>query len=71
MQGKASASNEDTPREVSDVVADDDYIPDCIGLTRKKWCKKEVTLVNEGGGEGVATGFVEFAWSSQTVDGCL
>jgi hypothetical protein len=68
MQGKASASDEDTSGEVSDVAADDDYIPDCVGLTREKWCKKEVTLLNEGG-EGVATGFVEFARSSQTVDG--
>jgi hypothetical protein len=68
MQGKASAFDEDTCGEVSDVAADDDYIPDCVGLTWEKWCKKEVTLLNEGG-EGVATGFVEFARSSQTVDG--
>jgi hypothetical protein len=62
MQGKASASDEDSSGEVSNVAADDDYIPDCVGLT---W---EVTLLNEGG-KGVATGFVEFARSSQTVDG--
>jgi hypothetical protein len=54
MQGKASTSDEDTSGEVSDVAADDDYIPDCVGLIREKWCKKEVTLLNEGG-EGVAT----------------
>jgi hypothetical protein len=68
MQGKASTSDEDTSGEVSDVAADDDYIPDCVGLIREKWCKKEVTLLNEGG-EGVATWFVEFAQSSQIVDG--
>jgi hypothetical protein len=52
MQGKALASDGDTPEEAPDITANDDYIPDCIGLTREKWCKKEVILVNEEGEGG-------------------
>jgi hypothetical protein len=36
MQGKASASDEDTSGEVFDVATDDDYIPNCVGLTQEK-----------------------------------
>jgi hypothetical protein len=49
MQGMASAFDGDTLGEVLDIIAVDNSIPDYVGLTRKKWCKKEVTLVKEGG----------------------
>jgi hypothetical protein len=46
----------------------DGSIPNCVGLPRENWCRKEVTMVNDVG-EGVASGFVEFARASQIVDG--
>jgi hypothetical protein len=60
MQGKASASDGDTHGEVPNVTAVDNSIPNCVGLTREKWYKKEVIMVNEGD-EGVTTRFVKFA----------
>jgi hypothetical protein len=45
-----------------------DPIPDCIGLSREKWCKKEVAFQNDEG-DIVATAYVEFAKECQTIDG--
>jgi hypothetical protein len=45
-----------------------DPIPDCIGLSREKWCKKEVALQNDAG-DIVAITYVEFAKECQTIDG--
>lgn len=67
MEGKASTFDGDTHEEVSVITAVNDSIPNCVGLTWEKWYKKEVIMVNKGG-EGVTTGFVEFAWISQTLD---
>jgi hypothetical protein len=49
-QGKDSASEGDTTTEELDVPVVDG----------ENWCRKEVTMVNDVG-EGVASGFVEFA----------
>jgi hypothetical protein len=59
-QGKDSASEGDTTTEELDVPVVDGSIPNCVGLSRENWCMKEVTMVNDVG-EGVASGFVEFA----------
>ena len=68
-QGSDSTSKEDTTIEESDVPTVDGSIPNCVGLFRENWCRKEVTMVNNVG-ESIAFGFVEFARASQTVDGC-
>ena len=50
------------------VIPDDEMpIPHCLGLSRDEWCKKEVSLHNEGG-EVVATAYVEFAKEWQSID---
>jgi hypothetical protein len=67
-QGKDSTSEGDTIVEEPDVLAVDSSIPNCVGLSRENWCRKEVTIVNNVG-EGIASGFVEFARASQIVDG--
>jgi hypothetical protein len=69
MQGKNSTSKGDTTTKEPDVPAMDGSIPNCIELPCENWCTKEVTMVNDVG-EGVASGFVEFARASQTIDGC-
>jgi hypothetical protein len=66
-QGEDSASEGDTT--AADHVPDiDGSIPNCVGLPRENWCRKEVTMVDDVG-EGVASDFVEFVRASQTVDG--
>jgi hypothetical protein len=66
-QGEDSTSEGDTT--AADHVPDiDGSIPNCVGLPRENWCRKEVTMVDDVG-EGVASGFVEFVRASQTVDG--
>jgi hypothetical protein len=67
-QGEDSASEGDTTAEEPDVPAMDGSIPNCVGLSCENWCRKEVTMVNDVG-EGVASGFVEFARASQTTLG--
>jgi hypothetical protein len=67
-QGEDYASEGDTTTEEPDVLAVDGSIPNCVGLPRENWYRKEVTMVNDVG-EGIASGFVEFARASQTVDG--
>jgi hypothetical protein len=69
MQGKDSESDGDTSGEIPNVLAIENFIPDCVGLIRENWCKKDIILVNDGD-EGVAIGFVQFARASQTIDGC-
>jgi hypothetical protein len=67
-QGEDSALEGDTTAEEPDVPTMDGSIPNCVGLSRENWCRKEVTMVNNVG-EGIAFGFVEFARASQIVDG--
>jgi hypothetical protein len=45
-----------------------DPIPDYIGLSRQKWCKKEVAFQNEDS-DIVATAYLEFAKECQIIDG--
>jgi hypothetical protein len=43
-------------------------VPNCIGLSREDWCKKEVALVNDSG-VPLATAYVEFAKEWQSING--
>jgi hypothetical protein len=60
LQGFQSESEEEILENVTCEVDIIEPIPDCIGLSRDKWCKKEVTLINMEGNV-VASGYIEFA----------
>jgi hypothetical protein len=68
LQGFQSESEEEILENVTCEVDIIEPIPDCIGLSRDKWCKKEVTLINMEGNV-VASGYIEFAKEWQTIDG--
>jgi hypothetical protein len=52
--GEDSASEGNTTAEEPDVPAMDGSIPNCVGLSRENWYRKEVTMVNNVG-EGIAS----------------
>lgn len=60
LQGFQLESEEEILENVTCEVDIIEPIPDCIGLSREKWCKKEVTLINMEG-NAIASGYIKFA----------
>jgi hypothetical protein len=68
LQGFQLESEEEILENVTCEVDIMEPILDCIGLSREKWCKKDVTLINMEGNV-VASRYIKFAKEWQTIDG--